>query len=157
MKRITGTPALVIDSQGIKSEVPTLLRLYIQREGEHEVEVDFGLAKFVVQEAVGQFHISARHQGGDATDRLTIRGLSLESGVTYTIGDGDDDVHVSLEVKGITEYATDPKGTFTVFNAFDYDGKLYLLGHFAFVMKETLGEQRDIKVNCYTLQILESD
>ncbi len=157
MKTVAGKPGLVINPRAVPGEVPTLLSLHIKRGGEFAVEIDFSLAKFGVSEDGKQFYISARPEGNDR-DRLTIRGLSLEAGVTYPIGDGDEEVHVSLDVQGITEYATDPVGTFTVHNVFKYpDGNTYLLGYFVFLMTETVGEKRDILVNCYTLQILEND
>lgn len=157
MKTVAGKPGLVIDQRKAPGKVPTLLSLHIERKGEPDVEIDFSLAKFGVNEDGKQFHISARREGND-TDRLTIRGLSLEAGLTYPIGDGEKEIHVVLEVRGITEYAKDPIGSFTSHSVYkDPDGNTYLLGHFVFLMTETVGEKRDILVNCYTLQILEND
>lgn len=157
MKVIAGKPEVILNPKSTLSDIPTLLSLYVNRIDESEVEIDFGNATFGVDQDNSQFHISARPVKGNGTDLLTIRGLELEPGATYRIGDGEKDVHVVLEIKDITEYATDPVGTFTVQVVQQVpSGKIYLLGHFQFVMTETLGEKRDIHVSCYLLQILQS-
>ena len=158
MKIIAGKPEVILNPKSTLSGIPTLLDLYVNRIDEPEVTIDFADATFGVDQDNSQFYISARPVKGNGTDLLTIRGLELEPGVTYRIGDGEKDVHVVLEIKDITEYATGPVGTFTVHEVNeDPSGKIYLLAHFQFVMTETIGEKRDIHVSCYVLQILQSE
>lgn len=154
----SGKPNVLTGQNGELSVEQTQLILDINYTGEPPTRYDFGRAVFGVNKDVREFYITAHPRDEACTDRLTIRGLDLESQTTYTIGEGEKDVHVTLDIEGVTDYTTSPEGKFTVTAADEApDGNIQLLGDFYFKVSEIQGEKRDIHVNCYILKILQNE
>lgn len=158
MKGTKGESDGSIGECGGVSVIPNELKLRVVVVGESDTNFVFKNVRFGVVKEPPQFYIVAGPPEAAETGFLRIKGLGLKDNTSYVIDTGDKDVQVDLEIEGITEYTTPPKGIFNVIKfSEETDIKQYLVGSFRFEMYDALGQQKTILVTCSQFEIELSD
>jgi hypothetical protein len=142
--------------EGAPDKVLTHLTVHVRYPHEVEKVVEFSDIKFIVNQDIPYYSILATSQEAAAEGRLTIRGAGLEAGQEYKISDSSEDVNVSFEIKGITEYTTDPEGILNIAYVGDVEGNVAIQGDFSFEITETIGEKRTLVVRCDVFHIMQN-
>lgn len=142
--------------EGAPDKVSTYLTVYVTYPDEDEKVVEFSDIKFKVNQDIPEYSILATPQEAAVEGRLTIRGLRLEAGQEYNISDGLEDVHVFFEVKGITEYTTDPEGKLNISYVDKVEGNVVIQGDFSFKIIEKIGKERTLAVRSDVFHIMQN-